>query len=139
MDPQAQLVEGGAEAQARQALDNLRHVLEAGGASLDSVVKCTILLDKMEDFQAVNQVYSECKYLGITDMFAKKTMQNDNVMSNNIKLFLFSIKTIPFPCPYPISNKLRSLIWLLWEWCKILEHKLMTDPRKGTRKSRSFT
>lgn len=63
MDPEAQLVCGGAEAQTRQALDNLRHVLEAGGASLDSVVKTTILLASMDDFQAVNQVYAECKYL----------------------------------------------------------------------------
>ena len=70
MDPQAQLVEGGAEAEAQQALDNLRHVLEAGGASLDSVVKCTILLSKIEDFQAVNKIYANCKYLGITDNFA---------------------------------------------------------------------
>ncbi|KAL0822533.1 hypothetical protein ABMA28_004580 [Loxostege sticticalis] len=59
MDPEAQLVCGGAEAQTRQALDNLRHVLEAGGASLDSVVKTTILLASMDDFQAVNQVYAE--------------------------------------------------------------------------------
>jgi 2-iminobutanoate/2-iminopropanoate deaminase len=61
MDPEAQLVCGGAEAQARQALDNLRHVLEAGGASLESVVKTTILLANMDDFQVVNQVYAKCK------------------------------------------------------------------------------
>ncbi|KAF9419024.1 hypothetical protein HW555_004351 [Spodoptera exigua] len=59
MDPSAQLVSGGAEAQARQALENLRLVLEAGGASLESVVKTTIYLARMEDFQAINQVYGE--------------------------------------------------------------------------------
>ncbi|XP_075979119.1 reactive intermediate imine deaminase A homolog UK114 [Anticarsia gemmatalis] len=59
MDPDAQLVCGGAEAQTKQALDNLRHVLEAGGASLESVVKTTILLARMDDFQVVNQVYAE--------------------------------------------------------------------------------
>lgn len=63
MDPQAQLVCGGVEAQTRQALDNLRHVLEAGGASLESVVKTTILLARIDDFQAVNHVYAECKSL----------------------------------------------------------------------------
>ncbi|XP_063363432.1 2-iminobutanoate/2-iminopropanoate deaminase [Cydia amplana] len=59
LDAQAQLVCGGAEAQTRQALTNIKHVLEAGGASLESVVKTTILLLDMADFQAVNQVYSE--------------------------------------------------------------------------------
>ncbi|KAI8426283.1 hypothetical protein MSG28_005166 [Choristoneura fumiferana] len=59
MDPEAQLVCGGAEAQARQALANLKHVLEAGGASLESVIKTTILLNDISDFQAVNQVYAE--------------------------------------------------------------------------------
>lgn len=60
MNPEAQLVPGGAEAQAKQALDNLKHVLEAGGASLESVIKTTILLANMEDFPAVNKIYSEC-------------------------------------------------------------------------------
>lgn len=55
------MVAGGAEGQTRQALDNLKHVLEAGGSSLDGVVKTTILLANMEDFQAVNQVYAKCK------------------------------------------------------------------------------
>ncbi|XP_047038712.1 2-iminobutanoate/2-iminopropanoate deaminase-like [Helicoverpa zea] len=59
MDAQSQLVPGGAEGQARQALNNLKQILGAGGATIDSVVKTTILLAKMEDFQAVNQVYSE--------------------------------------------------------------------------------
>ena len=63
MDAQAQLVCGGAEAQTRQALSNLKHVLEAGCASLASVVKTTILLARMDDFQVVNQVYAECKCL----------------------------------------------------------------------------
>lgn len=62
MDPQAQLVCGGAEAQTKQALENLRHILEAGGASLESVVKTTILLANLNDFQVVNQVYAECRY-----------------------------------------------------------------------------
>ncbi|KOB63624.1 Ubiquitin fusion degradation protein 1-like protein [Operophtera brumata] len=59
LDAEAQLVCGGAEAQTKQALVNLRHVLEAGGASMESVVKTTILLGDMNDFQVVNQVYAE--------------------------------------------------------------------------------
>lgn len=62
LDNEAQVVCGGVEAQTRQALDNLEHVLEAGGASLESVVKTTILLVDMNDFRCVNQVYAECWY-----------------------------------------------------------------------------
>ncbi|KAJ2944368.1 hypothetical protein O0L34_g18369 [Tuta absoluta] len=59
MDKEGQLVWGGTERETRQALDNMKHVLEAGGASLLSVVKVTILLADMKDFKTVNQVYSE--------------------------------------------------------------------------------
>ena len=53
------LVEGGVEAEARQALGNLKAVLEAAGAGLDKVVKTTVFLTTMEHFQAVNGVYKE--------------------------------------------------------------------------------
>ena len=48
--------------QARQALTNLKFILEEGGCSLKDVVKTTVLLSDINDFQAVNEVYSECKY-----------------------------------------------------------------------------
>lgn len=67
LDQQAQLVCGDAEGQARQALDNLKHILEAGGSSLEGVVKTTILLANMDDFQAVNKMYAKCKYLIVSD------------------------------------------------------------------------
>lgn len=46
--------------QARQSLTNLKNVLEAGGSSLQHVLKTTVLLADIEDFKAVNEVYSEC-------------------------------------------------------------------------------
>lgn len=51
------LVEGGLEAQLRQALDNLRGLLEREGASLSSVVKTTVFLTDMSDYRAMNDVY----------------------------------------------------------------------------------
>ena len=54
-----ELVEGGVEAQARQALANLRAVLEAGGSSMARVVKTVIFLANMSDFSAVNGVYAQ--------------------------------------------------------------------------------
>lgn len=52
-------VEGGVEAQTRQVLINLKEVLEAAGSNLDKVVKTTIYLTEMGDFQKVNEVYAE--------------------------------------------------------------------------------
>ncbi len=53
------LVEGGAEAEARQALKNLQSILEAAGTSLDNVVKTTVFLKDMADYAAVNAIYAE--------------------------------------------------------------------------------
>lgn len=46
-------------AQTRQALNNLKAVLAAGGAALESVVKTTVFLRDMNDFGAMNAVYAE--------------------------------------------------------------------------------
>ncbi len=46
------------EEQAELALENLKAVLEAGGSSLDRVVKTTVLLADMKDFARVNGVYA---------------------------------------------------------------------------------
>jgi 2-iminobutanoate/2-iminopropanoate deaminase len=53
------LVEGGIEAETRQVLTNLKNLLEAGGASLRSVVKTTVFLQRMSDFAAMNAIYAE--------------------------------------------------------------------------------
>lgn len=45
--------------QTRQVLQNLKAVLEAGGSSLNSVLKTTCFLASMADFAAFNKVYSE--------------------------------------------------------------------------------
>lgn len=60
LDPATmELVAGGVEAQARQVLTNLKHVLEAAGTSLDHVVKTTVFLTDMANFAAMNAVYKE--------------------------------------------------------------------------------
>ncbi len=51
------LAEGGVEAQATQALSNLRTQLEANGATMDQVVKATVFLTDMGNFAAINEVY----------------------------------------------------------------------------------
>lgn len=54
-----ELVEGGIQAQTRQVLTNLRHVLEAAESGLGSVVKTTVFLKDMKDFAQMNAIYAE--------------------------------------------------------------------------------
>jgi 2-iminobutanoate/2-iminopropanoate deaminase len=54
-----ELVAADVEAQTRQVLTNLKHVLEAGGASLERVVKTTVFLRDMADFPKMNAIYAE--------------------------------------------------------------------------------
>jgi 2-iminobutanoate/2-iminopropanoate deaminase len=52
-------VPGGIEAETRQALENLKAVLESAGTSLGQVVKTTVFLKDMNDFGVMNQVYAQ--------------------------------------------------------------------------------
>lgn len=47
------------EGQTRQAITNLKHVLEAAGAGLDKVVKTTVFISDMNDFAVINGIYAE--------------------------------------------------------------------------------
>jgi 2-iminobutanoate/2-iminopropanoate deaminase len=63
IDPDSnKLIEGGISAQTERVLENIRGVLTACGASLDSVLKTTVFLKDMGDFAAMNQIYE--RYLG---------------------------------------------------------------------------
>ena len=53
------LVEGGAKAQAAQALKNIGMILEEAGVTPAQVVKTTVFLADLADFAAVNEVYAE--------------------------------------------------------------------------------
>jgi 2-iminobutanoate/2-iminopropanoate deaminase len=60
IDPQTgELVEGRIQAQTRQALTNLKAVLEAAGSGLDMVVKTTVFLKDITEFGLMNEVYGE--------------------------------------------------------------------------------
>lgn len=49
----------GVEAQAAQALDNLKAVLNAAGMELEDVVKTTVFLADINDFAAINLIYAK--------------------------------------------------------------------------------
>lgn len=55
------LVQGGAGPEAKQALINLKAILQTAGTDLQNVVKTTIMLNDINDFSTVNTVYGECE------------------------------------------------------------------------------
>jgi 2-iminobutanoate/2-iminopropanoate deaminase len=60
LDPATgELVDGGVEAQAERALQNLTAVLDAGGCTWADVVKTTLFLADIADFAAVNAIYGK--------------------------------------------------------------------------------
>lgn len=60
IDPDTgEMVGSTVEEQTRRVLLNLKAVLEAAGSALERVVKTTVYLRDMNDFQAMNAVYSE--------------------------------------------------------------------------------
>jgi 2-iminobutanoate/2-iminopropanoate deaminase len=58
LEPETGKLVEGVEAQTRQVLTNLKAVLRAAGASFEQVVKTTIFLVDMADFQTVNTLYA---------------------------------------------------------------------------------
>lgn len=48
----------GAEAQARQSLENVKHILEATGLTMANIVKTTVFLADMSFFGDMNKVYA---------------------------------------------------------------------------------
>ena len=63
LDPETQeLVDGGIDAQIRQVFDNLAAVAEAAGGGLADIVKLTVYLTDLGDFQRVNEIMSQYFY-----------------------------------------------------------------------------
>ncbi len=59
IDPATGDLASGVEAQTKQALENLKAVLAAAGATPANVCKATVFLTDINDFQAVNAIYAE--------------------------------------------------------------------------------
>ena len=90
LDPKTKKpVEGGIESQTRQALENVKAIVEAAGSSLKKVVKVTIFLKNIEDFKRMNDVY--CTYF-TKDFPARTTVQAEPA----IQELLIEIEAIAF-------------------------------------------
>lgn len=60
LDPKSgALVPGGTGAETVRALENVRAILEAAGSGLDRVVRVTVYLADLRDFERVNGIYAE--------------------------------------------------------------------------------
>lgn len=53
-----ELVQGGIEAQAEQAIGNLAALIRAAGAKIENTVKTTVFIKNMDDFTTVNEIYA---------------------------------------------------------------------------------
>ncbi len=53
------LVDGGVEAETKQAMDNIQALLVKCGSSLEQVVECRVMLTDMKDWPALNAVYTK--------------------------------------------------------------------------------
>lgn len=59
LNPQTGEMPEGIEAQAKQALENVKGLLESQGLDFSNVVKTTVFLDSMDDFNTVNEIYAQ--------------------------------------------------------------------------------
>jgi len=59
LSPDGKMVEGDIAAKTRQCLENMRELLKAAGADFDNLVKVTVFVTHMGNFDAVNKVYAE--------------------------------------------------------------------------------
>jgi 2-iminobutanoate/2-iminopropanoate deaminase len=59
LDPKSgQIVSGDIAGQTRRVLDNIAALLRAEGLNFDAVVKTTVFLTNLDDFQIVNEIYA---------------------------------------------------------------------------------
>ena len=63
IDPKTnQIIEGDIALQTKQVMENIKGILESGGASMNNVVKATLYIKDMDEYGRINEVYSA--YLG---------------------------------------------------------------------------
>ena len=58
VDPKTNILSGDVSEQAEKVLTIMKDVLEEAGSSMDNVLKCTVFLNDVNDFAAVNAVYA---------------------------------------------------------------------------------
>ena len=59
INPETGDIPEGVEAQAHQVFKNIKNLLEAGGSSIDKVVKTSVFIKDMNDFAKINEIYAQ--------------------------------------------------------------------------------
>lgn len=59
IDPKTGAIPEGVEAQAEQALTNVKNLIEAAGGKIDNVIKTTVFIKDMNDFGKINEIYAK--------------------------------------------------------------------------------
>jgi 2-iminobutanoate/2-iminopropanoate deaminase len=60
LEPATQkIIDGDIRQQTERVLQNIAGILEAGGSSMNKVVRCVVYLKNMSDFEAMNEVYGK--------------------------------------------------------------------------------
>lgn len=59
INPETGDIPQGVEAQAEQALTNVKNLIEAAGASISNVIKTTVFIKDMNDFAKINEIYAK--------------------------------------------------------------------------------
>ena len=81
IDPQTGKLKEGFEAQARQVFINLSNILQTANMSFKNVLKATIYVTDMDNFQVLNQIYAE----QFTEPFpARETVQITRLPANGL-------------------------------------------------------
>lgn len=92
MDPDSgELVLSDIQSESRQVMENLKALLEAAGMDFENVVKTSIFLKNMDNFQAVNAVYAE--YFSEETAPARETVQVAKLPKDvNVEISMIAVK-----------------------------------------------
>ncbi len=88
-DANNKLVQGGMEAETRQALENIKALLAEAGCAMADVIKCTIWLDDVRDFPILNRVYAE--YFGESPP-ARSTVRSELMIAAKVEIEAIAYK-----------------------------------------------
>lgn len=86
----SKFVLGTIEEETERTLNNIKSILEAGGAGMEDVIKCTVHLTDINEFSRFNEVYAKF-FTGIRP--ARTTVQS--VLAESIKVEIDCIAKIP--------------------------------------------
>ena len=85
-----QIINEDIEAETKQVMENLNEVLKEAKMDFSNVVKCSIFLKDMNDFEAVNQIYST--FFNEKDAPARETVEVSMLPKNvNVEISLIAI------------------------------------------------